>query len=184
MKKILTIIVLIFIWTTLLSASSFFNLAYSNTETNTQMYDENGNEMLFPNTKYLKFRWGTHYFPLEEAPFPFDWYMDIGGGYSKVIKNRYNGEILEVRYQSYLLNGGITYGFNNYIVLFGGIGINHRRANIEVESSDNDPTAIVIENKFNANFGGILYLYKTSFGITGEYDTAIKTISLGLSYRF
>jgi len=183
MKKILMTLGLLALFIHPLFATRFTSIGYSNMQKDAYMHDNNEQELHFTDIEYYKLKFGSHYFPFEEESNNLGWYIDFGVGNSaNSIKHTYNGENLDIIYRSYLINSGVTYGLNNYIILFSGVGVNHSRIEIDGESSNLN--SISIENTFNANLGGIFYLGNTKFGVMVEYDTSPEIFTAGFTYRY
>jgi len=81
-------------------------------------------------------------------------------------------------YDSLVVNAGLTYALNNNIVLFGGIGV--EGAYVETENKDD----LYRNNTFNANGGVMIYLLETKLGLTIEYNSAPKLITVGVVHRW
>ena len=170
MKKTLIIFGLLSVLTTTISATGFASISYGKGVEDKAVIDEEGNELTFTNLQSLRLRLGTQYFPIENEKEVFGGYLDFALGH--------NDEEYEGAYSLFniLINTGVTYTLNNYIVLFTGVGISHDRIK--------DKKINETENKFNVNVGTMIYLYESQFGLTLEYDTAPKLVNVGLSFRF
>lgn len=184
MKKTVIVLGLLSILTTMSSASIFTSLSYGQSLENNVVTDDNLNDISFENAKSLKLKIGFNNFPIEEPNTNFGFYMglDYGLGSDKTT-HIYNGNAEEFEYALGIWTGGITYAFNNNIVLFGGAGIAIHQAKGQLQGEAEEDFYFKSQ-EFNANGGAIFYFSDSLLGIIAEYDSAPQAVSIGLAMRF
>jgi len=180
MKKTLIILGLLSILTTTTFASPFISLSYGQSLEDRVLMDGE-DEITFQNTKSGKFKIGTAFFPIENYDIRFGGYLGITYGSTDKTSFIYKDNEEEFRDVNWIFNIGKTFALNNYFVLFGGIGAEFTWASIDVGEETYHP---FYETNLNLNGGIMMYFYESDTGLIIEYDSAPKTVSAGVTWRF
>ena len=183
MKKTLITIGLLAILSTTASASWFNSFSYGQSLDDRVITDDNGNDIIFKNAQSLELKMGTQHFPNEESDSIFGGYMGVELGQSDETTHIYQGKEEKFENAMILINVGLTYALNNYILVFGGAGVSIDTAVAQLEGTE-DYEHFFKENKLNVNGGLIVYLYESKLGVIMEYDSVPNAVNIGLAYRW
>ena len=188
MKKILMSLGMLSILTTNTFGNTFGALTYGKSSSGQTINNNSNQNINFDNVKSYKMNLGSVALPIEgdletegvKKENNFDFYFGLGISAGDKKDYIYQSESIELNYTSYIFNIGKAFALNNYIILLGGVGIEHTRVSDNREIGE----ALFQKNKFNLNGGVLMFLYKSNLGIQIDYDSAPKNINIGLAYRF